>query len=461
MDKKTSEDHSRNDEVEETDSEATTLETMKSVLGEAIEMIRTESRDEAVEAVTEFARNLEGRRSHKPPVPPKSDEKRDRSKRVGDEAEYNRGFRVLGDARDGLYRRMEVGRSPIEVEELRAARDPKMDALTQEWCKAVHIRNIAGRIALYDEMNDLFIDRMGYSRAALLEGVPNADSGFAAGTGGELLPLPLSNQLIVERDKASKMRMLVNVFPMSTQTVRIPVLPTVAATSRTENDSYADNTPNPDSALLSAKDIGVEFSAGRNFLEDTAFNMANQLTRVAGSAIGAEEDIQICTSTANLGDITEGLDAATITDVQETTVTTIGWEDIVAIYYALPEQYRRNAKFFAASTTMSDIVQIADGNTRPIFVSQMEAPRAINDIDPDAVGLLLGKPVYEVPVADDVIYFGDPQWYALGQRSGIRVDADRAVSTGLTTWVIDERIDGRVIPTSAVGTNDAWRKIIY
>jgi HK97 family phage major capsid protein len=253
------------------------------------------------------------------------------------------------------------------------------------------------------------------------------------------------------------------VFPMNTQTQRIPVLPTVTATSRAENAAYSDNTPDPDSALLSAKDIGVMFSAGRNFLEDTPFNMANQLTRVAGQAIGAEEDEQICRAqvTAAAADMTEGIEAATITVVAEVTATAIGYVDFVELYYALTEPYRRNAKFFMAATTLADVLQILDANGRPIFLSQFEAPRAINDIDPDAVGLIMGKPVYEVPFSTTLIFFGDPMFYALGQRSGIRVDVDRAVTTGNTQWVIDERVDGRVIPTSVVGTNDAWRMIDY
>ena len=88
---------------------------------------------------------------------------------------------------------------------------------------------------------------------------------------------------------------------MTAQVQRIPVLPTATASARLENAAYTDNTPTADSALLTAKDIGVMFSAGRNFLEDSAFNIANQLTIVAGGAIGAKEDAMICTATGNAG----------------------------------------------------------------------------------------------------------------------------------------------------------------
>lgn len=440
---------------------------MTRALSGAIEGVREDARNQAIEAVNAFARRVEAERSRRPPVPPASDggARAERPQELERAAAGDyiaaRELHVIGDARDVLYRRMEQGRSGHDLVEFRRTRNPGMDELAKRWANAAGSRNISERVRLYDEINDRYMKAMGISRAALLEGLPTGENPLSNGSGAELLPLPLANQLMAERDKASKFRALVNVFPMTAQVQRIPVLPTVTASARLENASYTDNTPAADSALLTAKDIGVLFSAGRNFLEDSAFNIVNQLTIVAGGAIGAEEDIQIATSTANAGDITQGLDAATITDIAETTANSIGFVDLVNVYYGLPEQYRREAVWFAASTTLADLVRILDGNGRPVLLNGMDAPRAIGDADAAAVGTILGKPVYDVPVADDIVYFGNPMWYALGQRAGIRVDTDTTVTTGLRQWVIDERIDGRVIPTSVVGTNNAWRKIVY
>lgn len=442
-------------------AELEAIERMQTRLTAAIEGVRTESRDMALKAVEDFAGKLEGQLSRKAPVPPKETESRSAEpRRVGDYYEA-RDMRVLGDARDPLYRRLEDGLKSYEIEDLRASRNPRMDDLTAAWCQAVHTRNVGERVRLYDEMNGRYAESLGYSRAALLAGLPDATSGFGAGTGGELMPLPLAGQLIIARDRASAMRKLVNVFPMSTQTQRIPVLPTVAANTRLENAAYTDNTPAAGSALLSAKDLGVMFSAGRDFLEDSAFQMATQLTMVAGAAIGAEEDEQICNSNGTAPNFTGSLDSETVTDVPEIVATAIAYRDIATLYYALPQQYRRNAKFFAAGTTIVDLMILLDGLGRPIFMSHQDAPRPISDTDPDAIGIFYGKPIYEVPIADDVIMFGDPQWYGLGTRAGIRVEHDTTISTGLHTWVIDERIDGRMVPTAAVGTNNAWRKVVY
>lgn len=444
------------DQNEEEPDAGQRLERAIASLGNVIEGVRERERGTTVEILEKFVEGIEKKRSRRAPIP-KGD---DQAEARGDTHEA-RNVQAIGPASDPLYRRMESGRSIEEKTEFRSARNPKMDQLAREWATAASNGDVGSRVRLHDQMNDEYYRAMGFSRAPLLEGIPNVDSGLAVGTGAELLPLPLAGQLIVERDKASKMRRLVNVFTMTTQTQRVPVLPTVVATSRLENAAYADNTPNPDSFLLSAKDIGVSFSAGRNFLEDAAFNLANQLTVVAGGAIGAEEDRQICTSTAAGGDITEGLGAATITDIAEAVLNSIAFVDIVALYYGVPEQYRSGARFFATGTTLVDLMAIVDAVSRPVFLDAFSAPRPLNDIDSDAVGTLFGKPVHEVPLVDDVVIFGDPKWYALGNRAGIRVDVDRTIGTGLRTWVIDERIDGRVIPTSVVGTNNAWRKIVY
>lgn len=444
------------------------LHRLTRTLARTLEGEREAVAEEVVGAVERFARTLEAQRSRRPPVPPREQSGGERRQSGDQGGERRRGDAVtasrvviLGDGRDMLYRRAESRLSGIYLDEYRASRNPRQDELARQWAHAINAGDVGARVRLYHEMNDGYLRALGMSRASLLEGSPTGENPLSDGSGAELLPLPLAGQLMVERNRASVFRGLVNSFPMTAQVQRVPVLPTVTATSRAENAAYTDNTPAADAALLTAHDIGVMFSAGRNFLEDTAFNIVQQLTVVAGGAIGEEEDVQIATSTANGADITEGLDAATITDVAETTTSSIGWQDFVKVFYSLPKQYRRNACWFAAGTTLSDVALIADTTGRPVLSQFGANPVLPINEEPGAVGMILGKRVFEVPVADDVIYFGDPMWYALGDRARIRVDTDRAVSTGNRQWVIDERIDGRVIPTSAVGTNNAWRKVVY
>jgi len=444
----------------ESKGEGASLEEMQTLLRGAFDAARDEAREAAVSAVRDFAKGIEEQRSHKPPIPKRGDDDEKTEKSRGDTISASR-FTVGGLVIEREYRKMERGLSETAREEFRASRNPKIDEAAKRWAHAVQLGDVTGRIRAYHEVNDLYLESLGMSRAALLEGDTTGENPLADGSGAELLPLPLSGQLMVERDRISKMRALATVFPMSAQVMRIPILPTTTAATRAENAAFSDNTPTVDSALLRARSMGVQYSASRDMLEDSAFNLVNQLTRVAGQAIGSEENDQFATSTGTGSDITEGLDGATITDVPEATPSSIAYGDIVDIYYGLPEQYRREAVFLMAASTLGDVVSLVDTIGMPIFQSSLQAPLPMTDSDPAALGFLFGKPVYEFPVADDVIYFGNPLYYAIGQRAGIRVYSDVSGTTQQSTWVIDQRIDGRVIPTSAVDTNNAWRKIVY
>ncbi len=290
------------EKTEETDEGGDIIEGIRAALKDVVLGTQSEAHKEMREGLDMIRKELGAERSRKPPVP-KKEETEEKSRGSWVEAETIRG---IADGRERQYARSRSKVSGDELEELKACRNPGMDAMAQEWVKAVDRADVGARIRIYHEMNDEYLASKGLSRASLLEGSPTGENPLSDGSGAELLPLPLANQLIVERDKASKLRSLVNVFPMNAQVMRIPVLPTATADTRAENAAYTDNTPTADAALLTATDLGVMFSAGRNFIEDSAFNIANQLTVVAGGAIGKAEDVQMCTSTGSGADITEG-----------------------------------------------------------------------------------------------------------------------------------------------------------
>ena len=84
---------------------APTLEDMKSILSTAISSVREESRNDAISAVTEFAKEVSASRSRGIPVP--KEEKR------GDSVEV-KTVRFLADGRENLYHR---GRKGLDQDE--------------------------------------------------------------------------------------------------------------------------------------------------------------------------------------------------------------------------------------------------------------------------------------------------------------------------------------------------------
>lgn len=435
-------------------------------LGTVVEERAAGAVESTLEGVENLVQSLRGQRSRRPPVPRGTSGRRQPAQHGQAQGREGRGEAMASgyaytrmELRDGTY---DLYRELHEKTPELKYRDPRIDNLSRQWLIAFYKNHAERADRIGRELNDRYLENRGAfmedgGRAALLEGDPDASSGFADGSGGELLPLPLQNQMILARNKASKLRSLVMRQNMTSQTSRTVVGPTVTATQVAEGATAADGTPNPTSVLLSAKKTQVRFSASRELLEDSAFNVVNFFAERAGAAIGEQEDVQMCTSQGTAPDYTESLQSASITDIAETTASTIGLEDIYALYYGVPEQYRRGASFLAASTTLQDIVNIMDSNGRPVLLDGLSAPVALGDLDPAAEGTILRKPVYDVPLADDIVFFGNLDFYTFGDRAGIRVRASEHVrwAEDVIDWIIDERADG------LVGLADAFRKVIY
>ena len=113
--------------------------------------------------------------------------------------------------------------------------------------------------------------------------------------------------------------------------------------------------------------------------------------------------------------------------------------------------------WLATSTTLQDMVNIQDGSNRPILLDGLSAPVGIGDLDPAAEGTILRHAVYDVPLADDTLFFGNLDFYSFGDRAGVRVRASEHVrwAEDVIDWIIDERADG------LVSLPNAFRKVIY
>jgi HK97 family phage major capsid protein len=331
-------------------------------------------------------------------------------------------------------------------------RNPRTDELCRTYIQALSSRNTELAIRACREADDYY---MGHTRAALLEGAPNADSGLGDGSGAGLIPLPLAGVIVLARNKAAKMRGIMANYQMNAQTLRIPAGGVVTSAMTAENAIATDNTPVVSDVVLSAKKAQSHFSASMEQLDDSAFNIVSFFSERGGASLGALEDVQVCTSNGTAPNITGSLDGTTITSVAEATSTVLIYEDLVDLKFAVPEQYRVGSVWFGNSVMMGFLSKILDGNGRPIFTPSGAAPATVGDVGPASEGVLLGHRVYDVPVADGGIYFGNPAFYAFGSRAGVRVEAsaDAGWDNDVTKFKITERFDGMFVLT------DPWRSI--
>lgn len=340
---------------------------------------------------------------------------------------------------DPLYRRM--------PEEVREYRNADTDYWMAQWIRGDSAKDPAVKALAAAKLDDVF------GRADTLEGAAGADGAISDGTGGALLPRPLEAVVLIARDRVSKMRRFAMPVQMTRQTHTVPTIGAFTAYATAEAATATQGEGTIAEVQLTANKWQVKAIASREILEDTPYNLVSIYSQKAGSALGAFEEAQFW-RTGN-GTAPNASAFAAGTAYAETTSGALGFVDVSTMYYNVGQQYRGAGAWFADSDVLGMLHRVVDAvNGRPFYQGLMDGPRALTD-DPDAVGTLLGKPVYEVDTTAGTIHFGDVSaLYAVGSRAGIRSrTSEHALFTSdKVVWLWDERADGINVDTVAVQT---------
>ncbi len=293
-----------------------------------------------------------------------------------------------------------------------------------------------------------------WARATLAEGLADSSSGLGAGSGANLLPLPLERAVILERQAAAVMRSIVRIFTSESHTKRIPNSGIVVAAMVAEGAGGSQNEPTIGGTVLSKKKATANLAATIEEIEDSAFDLVSLFSERAGSAFGVIEDLQIATSNGTAPNISESLGSATITDVAEASAGVITYEDLAKLLLNVPKAYRPFVGFFGAADVTVFLSQMVDGNGRPQLQSLQETP-SLSAEGTQADGSVLGRRYYELPLANGEIFCGPPQEYGMLDGGGIsmRVLSETLASTDAILYRFTERFDGAVL------TNAAWRQM--
>ncbi|HEX9639748.1 MAG TPA: phage major capsid protein [Candidatus Krumholzibacteria bacterium] len=342
-----------------------------------------------------------------------------------------------------MYRRMHS--------EERAWRSPDADHWYREFIAGVFQNDGARQTQARAKLDSLFPN----ARATTLEGAADASGGFAAGTGGVLLPRPLENLVAIARDRLAKMWRFASRYDMVTQEHNIPTGAAMTAFMVGEATSpVTQGEPALAQVPLIAHRGAAKAILGNDLLEDAAVNVVNFFTTRGGASLAVLEDNEFfAAGTGSAPHVTKLSGTAFAT----TTTGTLSYTDVVAMYAALPQVYRSNAMWFMAADVLGFMANVRDGMGRPFYQSLLDPPMALTD-DADAgpmagaQGTLLGRPVHEVPLTPGDIWFGDPNaCYAVGRRQGIRVDVSREFyrDTFRTLMLVHQRFAGNNVDTAA------------
>jgi HK97 family phage major capsid protein len=276
------------------------------------------------------------------------------------------------------------------------------------------------------------------------------------GTASAVLPKPLANMIVLFRDRFAKVRGLSFIVQMGPgRTQRVPSAGRAAAAIVAEGAAGAAQTPLLAEPILQKRKIGCHMQASDEVIEDSPFNLVSLFSQRAGEAIGYQEDVEATKTSSVLfsASIAGGTAGAVVGGYPDPTpagATALAIGHVYSTYYSLPQQYRGNAVWFAGDAMCARLSALLDAvGGRPLLQEATAPVNAVGD-DPGNEGAIFRRPLYNVPLPDGVLVFGDPTAYAIGDAGGIVAKVEPLYSVDGTKWYFRERTDGQVLISEAL-----------
>jgi HK97 family phage major capsid protein len=272
--------------------------------------------------------------------------------------------------------------------------------------------------------------------------------GSGSASFGYAIPTTLANAIAEKRDKIAKIR--ANAFVIQQAgNFDLPTEGTSVTAYWVTTEADADITEsNPTLAKKSLVDnwLAARVRMPYSLLNAASISVRDYVARLAGRALRNAEETAFVAGSGT--DRPEGIRTADITQVDQAAAT-FGYDDVVNLYYAVPEQYRMNGKWLVPTSGMKLLRKLKDSNGVPIF----------NPAD----STIFGKQVLEVTdIAGNLgtsgneteIYFGDLSEYWI--KDGAQMTAENRTIPGRlqAEIIVYQAVDGVVVNT------DAFRKLI-
>ncbi len=330
-------------------------------------------------------------------------------------------------------------------------------------------------------------------RAALAIGDIGANFGISDGTAAQLVPLELSSYIQTVLHRSARMRAWARVFTAGMgDNLRIPIQDADAGTTwAAESSTGTGQEPTvADGVKLDLVKLRNVSLATDELLESSAFNVGAWLTQQVGEKMAAVEDEAMYSSGTGpdtqpngfeLSDVIDntlatnplyvipGAEQGATTATDPLVFSLAGNEGHLAkMFFALPEQARRNAIWSGGDQVMQALTGIVDGNGRQILNLQNNPTEIVGDqLAGGSIGSIYGRPVVNLPgkqagtpAVPDVdgtenrLYFGDPsRYYAILERGQITAAAstDFLFTSDTTTFKFVRKVDGKPIGNRTVG----------
>ncbi len=261
--------------------------------------------------------------------------------------------------------------------------------------------------------------------------------------GGYLVPVEFERVLYKARDKVDPIFALAGRLTLSAKEKQVPYVASEGAASLiAEEGSYSDTDDAFGQVVFRAYKFGRICKASDELIADSAFDIVGHLAESFGRAIGKGEAGYFWTGTGSSQP--QGVLAAAGTGVTTAVANKITADEIIDLYYSLPEEYRNGAVFVFNDSTVKEIRKLKDGNGQYIWTPGLNG-------QPDT---LLGKPLHtsvNIPViaaSAKVGVFGNlAECYKIADRSGFefKVLNELYAANGQVGFRGTGRTDGRAL----------------
>lgn len=328
--------------------------------------------------------------------------------------------------------------------------------------KLDQVEKSAARPAKEDDANGLTPEHkaqkeafFGYMRG---ERIPQEQRGALVedATGEILVPEDVDREIQRAIGKITVMREICRVRPTTSNRVRRRSMnEVVVGWGRLETGAaLAEGTLTPAEAYQYVEDQYGLTRIGEDELMDTDVALEGYVEDSFARALAEQEDTGFVIGTGTANDQPEGvLNGAVVARVAAGQAAAITADDVIALAYAVPAQFRRNGSYLMSSTTEQALRGLTDANGQYLWQPSLQAgtPASFN-----------GRPVRnqeDVPgipaggTAADVVIFGDFfAGYRIVDRLRMTIKrlAELYATQGMVGFLAHRRVTGGVVEPNAL-----------
>lgn len=281
--------------------------------------------------------------------------------------------------------------------------------------------------------------------------------------GGYTVPDEFHRQLIEALEENNVFRSLAHVIHTSSGTRTIPVAADNGEASWVEEgNAIAESDMTFSVQTLSAYKLGCMIRVSNELLNDSAFDIAGHIAKRFGVRFGNAEENAFINGTGHSNDPTNTPSQPTgiLTTLNTPSVTTanastISFDDVYKLFYALKGPYRQKAKFLCNETALLQMMLLKDGNGNYIWKPGIEIGKP-DTILGHEVRTSTFMPAITGTAAQDagkkVVLFGDFSYYWIADRTNRtlrRLNELYAVNDQVA-FIGTQRVDGKLILPEAV-----------